>query len=255
MADRTRPGLQRQLETQAAVIGAGLLWFAVLEWLIAQPHIGAWAAGIAAVVIILVGGIWLSIQGSRWLLMNHLFVVLVTSGLALTFVTDPTWRHGVAVVGAGMVMAAFRQALEPPEHHLRGRLAAFTMTIVMWFGWISIFSVNVFTNLTTWWFLLFGAAITTAVAIIVWAEADVPWSRFVPWLPVWAIFGAEVAAVTWWLPTSIFVSSIVATTLLMLVFQAMRHYWLETWTSDRGRRYVSVGLSIIVVVLLTARWM
>lgn len=254
MVDQERPVYQRHLEAQAAVVGAGLLWAGALEWLIAQPTIGAWIAGTAALLIMIVGGAWLSIKGSRWLLVNHLFVVLVTSGLALVFVTNSAWQHGVAIVGAGLVMAAFRQALEPPERHLRGRLAAFTMTVVMWFGWVSIFSANVFTNLASWWFIIFGAALTTTVAIIVWAEADVPWSRFGRWLPVWAVFGAETAVVVWWLPTSILVSSIVATTVTMLVFQTMRHYWLDSWSPERGRRYSWVGLSIVVAVLLTARW-
>lgn len=254
MAESDRPVLQHQLETQAAVVGAGLLWFGVLEWMIAKPAVGAIGTGIAALVIILVGGIWLNIRGSRWLLMNHLFVVLVTSGLALTFVTNLAWQHAVAVVGAGLVMAAYRQALEPPAEHLRGRLAAFTMTVVMWFGWVSILSVNVFTNLATWWLILFGSALTVAVSIIVWAEADVPWRRFARWLPVWAIFGAEIAAVIWWLPTAIFISSIVATTILMLVAQTMRHYFLDTWSGDRGKRYLTVGISIVAAVLLTARW-
>lgn len=254
MNDSGQPAAQHQIETQASVVGAGLLWLGVLEWVIAQPAVGIWGAGAAVVLIIVVGGVWLSLQGSRWLLMTHLFVVLVASGTALLFVTNESWKHGVAIVGAGLVMAAFRQALEPPEPILRGRLAAFAMTLVTWFGWVSILSVNVFTNLATWWLMLFGAILTTIVAAIVWAEADVPWRQFARWLGWWFIFGAEMTIVIWWLPTSILVSSIVATTLQLLIVQAVRHHWLGTWTADRGRRYMTVGGSIIIAVLLTARW-
>jgi len=242
------------METQAGVVLAGLLWLGALEWLIVQPTIGLWAAATAAVLIVMVGGLWLSIYGSRWLLMVHLFVVVATSATALSFVTDRLWQHAVAIVGAGLVISAFRQALEPAEQHLRGRLAAFGMTIVMWFGWLSILSVNVFTNLATWWLMIFGAVLMTGVTIVVWAEADVPWRRFSRWLPVWAFWGAEMALVIWWLPTSIIVSSIVATTIIMLFLQAMRHYWLATWSADRGRRYVAVAGGIVTAVLLTARW-
>lgn len=242
------------MEAQAAVVGAGLLWFGVLEWLIAQPPVGRWGAALVALLVMIVGGWWLSIKGSRWLLVVHLFVVLVASGTALLFVTNRGWQHGVAIVGAGLVTAAFRQALVPPEQHLRGRLAAFAMTLVMWFGWVTILSLNVFTNLANWWLMLFGAIMTTAVATVVWAEADVPFRRFARALPFWTLLGAEMTVVIWWLPTSIFVSSVVATTILMFFLQTIRHYWLETWSPDRGRRYLTVGGSIIVAVMLTARW-
>lgn len=254
MSESEPPVLQRQMETQAGVVVAGLLWFGALEWLIAQPMVGIWAMGLIMVLIITVAGIWLSIRGSRWLLMVHLFVVLVTSASALSFVTNLSWQHGVAAVAAGLVMAAFRQALEPVNAHLRGRLAAFVMTIVMLFGWVSILSVNIFTNLPTWWLMLFGAMLTTAVAAVMWAEAAVPWPRFRRWLPLWFLLGAEMSAVIWWLPTSITVGSVVATTMMMLFLQAARHFWLDTWSADRGRRYLAVGGTIVTLVLVTARW-
>lgn len=254
MSANERPALQQKMETQAGVVLAGLLWLGALEWLIVQPSIGIWAAAATAVLIVTVGGLWLSMRGSRWLLMVHLFVVVATSATALSFVTERLWQHGVAIIAAGLVVGAFRQAFEPSELLLRGRLAAFSMTIVMWFGWVSILSVNVFTNLATWWLTLFGAVLMTAVTVVVWAEAEVPWRKFGRWLPVWALWGAEMALVIWWLPTSIIVSSIVATTIIMLFLQAARHYWLDTWSPDRGRRYITVGSTIVIAVLLTARW-
>lgn len=254
MSANERPALQQRMETQAGVVLAGLLWLGALEWMIVQPAIGLWAVVLAAILIVVVGGLWLRLLGSRWLLMTHLFIVVVVSASTLSFVTERLWQHGVAIMGAALVLGAFRQAFEPSERMLRGRLAAFTMTIVMWFGWISILSLNVFTNMATWWFMIFGAILMTAVTTVVWAEADVPWRRFGRWLPVWAVLGAEMALVIWWLPTSILVSSIVATTIIMLFLQTARHYWLETWSADRGRRYIAVGSTIVGTVLLTARW-
>lgn len=254
MPENDRPALQQKMETQTGVVLAGLLWLGALEWLIIQPTFGVWAAGVAAIMIVAAGGLWLGLNASRWLLIVHLFVVVATSATALSFVTDRIWQHGVAIIGAGLVMGAFRQAFEPGELILRGRLAAFSMTIVMWFGWLSILSINIFTNLATWWLMIFGAILMTAVTVVVWAEAEVPWRRFSRWLPLWALWGAEMALVIWWLPTSIIVSSIVATTIIMLFLQATRHYWLDTWSADRGRRYISVGSTIVAAVLLTARW-
>jgi hypothetical protein len=67
--------------------------------------------------------------------------------------------------------------------------------------------------------------------------------------------GAELAVVGWWLSTSVWTSSVLITVLGMMMVHMSRHVWLDTWKPGRGKRYILLGVSVMAMVILTAKWM
>lgn len=128
------------------------------------------------------------------------------------------------------------------------------MTIAYFSGVMALLSLGIFATQPWWVVISAGTVLYLLVAIIVWLDLEVPFMMFRRSLPWVAFLGAELMTVAWWLPTSVYVSAGLVTTLGLLFIHLCRHVWRRTWEPARGRRYVAVGLSIVAIILLTARW-
>lgn len=231
-----------------------LLWVGALEWYRVNPKIGA----IAMVVVFAATSIWayrhrqhLVSRGSFWL---GITVYAVTGLGALSFVSTPFSQHLVIAIMSIVAWFYLRQAVRPTSSELQGRTATFVMSLVYFSGVMSLLSLGIFAR-QPWWVVVGGGTVLyTLVAAIVWLDLEVPLRNFRRSLPWMAFLGAELMGVAWWLPTSVYASSILVTTIGVLFIHLGRHVWGDTWRPARGRRYLAIGLAIVVLVLLTARW-
>lgn len=236
------------------VISLGVIWFGVLEVLLRWPQVGIWVGfGVAALLTFWTSR-WRTRERSRWSLPLAVALISLTSFGTLIFSSNHAAQHLVAILSAVTLTSFLDQAQQDLPDELRGRLASFAMAVCLWFGWLTMLSAGTFLSLAWWWLVIGGAVLTTMVAVVFWLEAGIEVVLFRRWLPAFAWLGAEVMIVTWWLPTSVFVGSVVAATILLLFLQTCRHLWRGQWEPGRGRRYLVTGLTIICLVLLTARW-
>lgn len=236
------------------VTGLGVIWFLALEAVLRWPRVGVWLAfGLAALLAVWTGR-WRTRERSRWSLPLAVALITFTSLGALVFASHHLAQHLMALLSAVTLTSFLDQAQHEMADELRGRLASFSLTVSLWFGWLALLSAGTFLSVDRWWLVLGGTALTTTVAVVLWLECGVAGRLWRRWLPAFAWLGAETTLVTWWLPTSVLVGSIAATTLLSLMIQSSRHIWQGAWEAGRGRRYVLVGSAIMLLVLVTARW-
>ncbi len=236
------------------VTGLGVIWFVALEAVLRWPRAGAWLALGLGVLLAVWTSRWRTRERSRWSLPLAVALMTLTSLGALIFTSHHLAQHLMALLSAVTLTSFLDQAQHEMADELRGRLASFSLAVSLWFGWLALLSAGTFLSVDRWWLVLGGAALTTAVAVVLWLECGMGSPLWRRWLPVFGWLGAETMLVTWWLPTSVLVGSVVATTLLSLMIQSSRHVWQGTWEPGRGRRYVLVGSAIMLLVMVTARW-
>lgn len=238
----------------AVVVSIGVIWFLMIEAMLRWQQVGVWVALGYAVFIAILATRWRTRERSRWSLPPAILLISLTSLGAVLFTSNNLAQHLVAGLSALSLISFLDQAQHAMADELRGRLASFTMAVVLWFGWMTLLSAGTFFPLSWQWVVAGGATMTGLVSLVLWLESGIGWRTFGGWLPAVVWLGAEVMVVTWWLPTSVFVGSLVAVTVLTLFLQAARHIFQQRWEPGRGRRYAIVGVSIITVVLATARW-
>lgn len=228
-------------------------WLAGLEMAIRYHRIGLMIVGVLA--------LWLIGQSAwRWRRRSSTNVASLATGLIVvttiavfSFVSGPWPQHTVALVSVGLLWLTGRQRQRPHDSR-RGRTMALTTAVLIWFGWYSLLSASIYLNIQLTWLVMGAGAMTGAAALLVWLESGLN-LRPCRWgllAMVW--FGAELWLVTWWLPTSIIVGSVLAATVNALVIQASRHLWAGHWEAGRSRRYLLVGSVVILLTLATARW-
>ncbi|MBI5405328.1 MAG: hypothetical protein HY976_03835 [Candidatus Kerfeldbacteria bacterium] len=236
------------------VVSIGLVWFAIIEAMLRWQQAGVWTALGFALLIAVISTRWRTRERSRWSLPPAVLLICLSSLGAVLFTSNNLAQHLVAGLSAISLISFLDQAQHEMADELRGRLASFTLAVALWFGWMTLLSAGTFFPLDWQWVVAGGAAMTGVVGLVLWLESGIALRDFIRWLPAVVWLGGEVMLVTWWLPTSVFVGSVVAVTVLTLFLQAARHIFQHRWEPGRGRRYVVVGTSIITIVLATARW-
>jgi len=237
-----------------APIILALLWAGTLEWYVAFPVVGLIVTGI--VYLVIAGWAYrhrarLVSRGSFWLGIG-LFLLATLGGLS--FATSPLAQHAIIILTAMVAWIYLDQATHQVAPVLQGRVAMFVMTLTYAAAIVTLLNLRTFVVAPLWFVIGLGTFIGTLVCIIVWLDLEIPFSRFrrvVPWI-IW--LAAEIMVLAWWLPTSFYVSAVVATTILMLFVNLGRHVWRDTWEPARGRRYILIGGAVLLLVLLTARW-
>lgn len=230
------------------------VWVGALEYAIRYPSASLWLAAVAAAAV---AGLAASVtrrRPSRRSIILGMAVLFGTTAAVLLFAPGARWQQAVVVVSAVLALMLIRLPDVAHRSELQGRVMMFIMTMVMVFGWAAILSFGVFFSVRWWWLMLMAVVLTGVVAVIVWEDAGAAWVRWRRHLPFVLVLAAEMLLVIWWLPTTVVVGSVVATTMLMLALQIFRHLWLETWKPGRGRRYLIIGVTVVGLVLVTARW-
>lgn len=232
----------------------GVLWIAVQWWFLQQPRVGLWIALGLGVVIAL----WayrhrtvLVSPRSFWL---GTALFLLSSLSIISFVTSNIAKVSLSVSTGLMLWFFLRQAIVKTNDELQGRTMTFVMTVSYWFGMVVIFFLGVVAFRPWWQVVLAGGFLYALVATIVWLDLQVPIARFRRALFPMLWLGAELALLGWWFSTSVWVSSLVITVIGIMMVHLCRHVWLDSWQTGRGKRYIALGTSIIVMTLLTARW-
>ena len=228
------------------------LWLGSVEFTIIDHRNGFFVSMAVAVVLALLA-LW------QWRKKLSTNVAALASGMTMVISLAgvsfaPGWwaQQAVAVVSALLLVFIGQQRLRQHDD-LRGRTTAFTTALLIWLSWFSLLSASVFLNIRLGWLVAGGSVVTALAALLVWLETGITFrqSRWGLLALLW--LGAELFVVTWWLPTTIYVGSAVATTILALVIQASRHLLRGRWEPGRSRRYLMIGSTITATVLLTAR--
>ncbi len=239
--------------TPWTVIVTAVIWLGSLEFAILNHQLGLYSAIGVGVVLV---------ASSLWQWWKHwatnvaaltTIVIAVTTLTSLAFVPGGWEQQVVVAMSVVLLWLVGRQRLRLHDD-LRGRTMAFATAVLVWFSWFSALSASIYLNLNILW-LMGGAAIMTSVSsLLVWIESGLTWRQYRWGMLMMVWLGAVLFIVTWWLPTSLLVSSTVSTVFVALVIQATRHLLKGHWEEGRSRRYLMVGLSLIVLVLATARW-
>jgi len=253
MDDIQQPASTQSTITGAAFIVPAALWLASLEMAIRYHRVGLIAAGVVGLALI-VWAVW-----QWWVKISNSVVAVATTMLVLTtlgglsFVAG-IWAQQVVIVVGVLTLWLVGQQRQRQHDDLRGRTMAFATAVFIWLTWFSFLSASVYLNIRMIWLLGGAALMTAAAAHLVWLESGIDPKKYRWGLFAVAWFGGELFAVTWWLPTTIFVGSAVATTVVALMIQACRHLWVGNWEPGRSRRYLTIGTGVILFVLLSARW-
>lgn len=232
----------------------GAVWLAVIEAYFRWPVPGGIMVIMALIIFPLTLHFFRHLWPHPWTTEVTLDLVLLTSVTMATFLTSVLGRQVLAATSVGLLLMTLQGSQTSPIGALQGRITLFIMTVSMWFGWLSLLSLKIFLSWPIGLLIGLAAVLTMMVAGVVWLDGGVPPKKV--WRSVWLAgwLGLELFIAIWLLPTSTLVGSVVATTIIMLWAQFCRHLWLQTWQPDRGRRYLTIGSAVIVVVLLTARW-
>lgn len=232
----------------------GLLWFGSLEFIIRQHRLGLFiAAGMAVAISTYAVVQWRRRTSTNVASLAIMLTVIITLA-GMSFAPGIWAQHTVAILSVLLLLLISRLRLRQHDD-LRGRTTAYITAFFIWMSWFCLLSASIYLNLNLAW-LVVGAGFMTAIAaLLVWMESGIPLKHVRRGLLAMAIFGAELFVVLWWLPTTTYVGSAVATTIVALVIQASRHLWKGHWEPGRSRRYFVVGLSVMMLVLLTARWL
>lgn len=229
------------------------LWLASLEFAIRNHRIGLFALIAVALILIFVA-IW------QWRKKTSTSVAALATGLTLiitiagiSFAPGFWPQHVVAIMSASLLIFIGQQRLRQHDD-LRGRTTAFTTALLLWLSWFSLLSASIYLDVRLAWLVIGAAVISTLAGWLVWLESGLTWRQCRIGLLAMGWLGAELFVVTWWLPTTTYVGSAVATTILALVIQANRHLLEGRWEPGRAKRYLVIGTTIISVVLLSARW-
>lgn len=243
---------------QSRISGAGfvapaLLWLIGLEMAIQYHRVGLIiAAGIGLILIAWAAWQWrLKISNSVVAVATAMLVVTTLGGVS--FVAG-AWAQQIIIVASVLTLWLVGQQRQRQHDSLRGRTMAFATALFIWLTWFIFLSASVYLNIRVVWLMIGASIMTAAAAHLVWLESGIDPRKYRWGVVAVAWFGAELFAVTWWLPTSIIVGSAVATTVVALLIQASRHLWSGNWEPGRSRRYLVIGSTIITLVLLTARW-
>lgn len=245
----------RTSESRVAGIAATLavLWFFALEFTIRYHRVGLFAAaGIGLMLMIGLAWSWRRHQ-STWSSVTATVAHLSTSLGAVSFAGGIWTQHAFAAASAILFGLILRQRRRSHDD-LRGRTMALNMAAVTWFGWYSLLSAGVYLDTSPITIFCGGALLSFVAAFLVWNESGLKLAETRWGLIAMGWFGAELFALTWWLPTALIVGSVIGTTITVLVVQASRHLWTGQWEAGRSRRYILTGASICLLALLSARW-
>ncbi len=243
-----------KLPSAIAPIAIALLWGGALEWYRAQPTVGVFSVGAVFLVVLwwaYVHRQHLVSRSSFWLGVAAYFAA--TLG-ALSFIASVPIQHLIIAAIAVVAWIYLDQATHHMTEDLQGRVAVFVMTVTYFCAMLSLLNFAVFV-FQPWWVVVAGGTVMfILLTMIVWLDVGIPAKKFRRGLLWMGWLGAEIALVAWWLPTSVYVSSVVATTMGMLMIHLGRHVWRDSWDASRGKRYVAIGLAVILLTILTARW-
>ncbi len=230
-----------------------ILWVGALEIAIVIHRLGLYIAAGYGVFVILIA-IWQwrrrSSTNVATLAMSYIVVASIAS---LSFVPGP-WPQHVIVAASTLLLWFVGQQRQRLHDNIRGRIMSFATAVLTWLSWYSLLSASIYLNIRIGWLVGGAGIITAAAALLVWLESGLSFKQCRGALVAMLWFGAEVFLVTWWLPTAIIVGSTVGATIIALVIQAGRHLLRGHWEPTRSKRYLTVGITIVVVALATARW-
>lgn len=236
--------------------------FALFEWLISQPSL-FW--GIGAVVV--TGGIAASalvgrseVRGGRWhfALLAGLYVVSALGFLVLLDTT--TFQHLHSAMAAGLWWLWIEQLYR--FHYLPGTYIPFSVanvtslvTVVTAFYLFSTaFALKLLLGYPFWLLtVLVGLAGTLFAIEIIWSEKLSPW-RF--WSMPMTI-GLVVAELFWalnYLPAGYFVNGLIVTVMLYLSVNLGRFALKRALQPAVVKRYLLIAALMLLLVLLSARW-
>jgi hypothetical protein len=180
---------------------------------------------------------------------------MLASVSMVSFVTSPVAKYATLISSGILLWMYLRQATLPTSNELQGRMMIFLMTLSFWSGMVALYFLGVMVNWPWWRVISIGAVFYVVVATIVWLDLQVAFKTFRRALFPMFWLGAELAAIGWWLSTSVWVSSFIVTVLGMMMVHSTRHVWLNSWKPGRGKRYLILGITVLLSVLLTAKWM
>lgn len=241
--------------TFSPATGLALFWAIALTATVIWPNVGIWFMPAAVVVMTLF--LWRFDQANepRWLRPSITFFFSATSGVAL-FIAGSLWSQVLVVIISVGLLAWYLGLAANTDQTTIGRVVNLILALAIFFFWLALLSLaaGLYIVVPWWWLIVSASLVTTAVAVMQWAAGGVPFHTYRSALPLIAVMAAELFTAVWWLPTVVTVGSTIAATVIILWLQVCRHIWQGSWAAGRGRRYLVVGFSLVMLLLISARW-
>lgn len=230
-----------------------IVWGAGLELAVNSHRLGLYILIGLTLVFCFTALWWLRRQALTSAGAITIIMLMITGPAVISFISGIALQHLVVISLVLLSWLAWNER-NYHDHPLAGRLPAFINSITLLCVWVTLLSTTIYLNVSWWWMTIVAGVATVGVTMAIWLTSGLGW-RTVRWgYLVFAWLGMELFALSWALPIAIFVRSVLATTILSLTIQASRHLWLEQWEAGRGRRYLIIGSTICLIVLITARW-
>jgi hypothetical protein len=245
---------RQRLLARLTLVGLAAVWLGAIELVINTLLVGAIAIALASALVIGWTFFGRHQVTSRLALRIGMILILISTIGALVFLPHGALIQLLCWGSAALVFIYGQQATEPTPTLLQGRLTTFAMVVVIWLILLASLSWAVYINGQWWEVGLVGLVTVPLVATVICLELGVAGRQIrsiIPWL---AGLGAELFIATWWLPTAVIVGATVTTVVVTLFIHAVRHVWVGNWQPARARRYLIIGLAIVSLVLLTARY-
>lgn len=240
-------------QTPWSVWAATVVWLASLEFTISNHRVGLYVTALVAIGLITFAIFqWRQKSATNVAALSSSLTLIISLG-GLSFAPGFWPQQIVAIISAMLLLFIGQQRLRQHDD-LRGRTTAFTTALLLWLSWFSLLSASIYLDVYLAWLILAAATMTSLAGLLVWLETGISWRQSRLGLMAMFWLGAELFVVTWWLPTTTYVGSSIATTILALVIQANRHLLKDHWESGRAKRYLVIGTVILTMVLLSARW-
>jgi len=241
----------------------GLSLLMIFELTLSQPKNSFGFMAVSFLLLVL--SVWrlAGYQFSRvkfWNFFITPFIFLASSWLFIIFL-DGGWLRqlvifAVVVLNWLFLKVMFLYLYHRPKYqaHTLGNISGYISLVSVFFLIAGFFSLKIFLGISFW--PLTGAVFIIVVLLIyqLLLASQVPISSIFPYATVIALVLSEIFIVVNLLPVSIYVSSLVVSLSYYLLSGLSRNWLLNI--KERGVliRYLTIGLTSLIIILASAKW-
>lgn len=188
-------------------------------------------------------------------------VVFVAGSGFMTFFLSPAWLIHLAFFIIALSLwvyfeELYRYVYEPERyhHHAIEHVVSYFGIVALAGSMAGIFALRIFLDVRLIYLLPLTMAIATIISASIFSVQ--PQSR-VAWISSAVVFGLLATEMTWavhFLPTHYWVDSLIVTIPFYVALHLVRHELNGTLNPQIIRRYATIGLVGLTLVLLTTQW-
>jgi len=240
-----------------------LIIFFSLETIIRNPKQIYWQTPLLLMLLIL--GVWLLTgrEFKKLRFWNFLITpfLLLLSGLSFIIFIESFWLKHILIATLAILLGVFLEAtflyfrLRPKyQAHSLENISNYLNLLIVFLVFSSFFSSIVFLEAAFWQLILPAAIICFLLSYQITEISDIAFYRSWPYIVIITLILVELFWAVNFLPTSIYVNSLILTLAYYLMMGLSRNWLLGIIDKRVTRRYLIISLSCFILILITAKW-